>query len=324
MSMFNPENFTILVIDDSFMNVELIIGILKQANYQTVTADNAVQALNQLENITPSLILLDLMMPEIDGLELCEIIKSQPKYQEIPVIFITASHNENHILEAFAKGATDYITKPYRYMEVLARVKTHLQLKQARDNLKVLIAEKEILINKLQELATTDSLTGIFNRRKIFALGEQEFNRSIRYNKSFSLLILDIDCFKQINDKYGHPTGDKVLIKVTETIETLIRKLDYFGRIGGEEFMLILPETDFSDSKYMAERIRENVSLLKIPLLDSEISITISLGISVYHHNHKNFDAMVQKADSALYQAKENGRNQVCVGEIVGLNNLCT
>lgn len=320
MSVFNPEDFNILVIDDSVSSVELIIAILNQDKYNTIPTHNAIEALTHLENHPPSLILLDLMMPEIDGLELCELIKSYPEYQEIPIIFLTASHNENHILNAFGKGAVDYITKPYQYTEVLARVKTHLQLKQATDNLKillkekeVLIAEKEILINKLETLATTDFLTNIFNRRKIFTLGEEEFNRSNRYKKPFSVLVLDIDYFKQINDTYGHPEGDKVLITVTKNIQNLIREIDYFGRVGGEEFMIILPETDFNNSKLMAERIRKYISLLKIPLLDTEISITITLGISVYNDNDKNFDMMFKRADLALYQGKQNGRNQVCI-----------
>jgi diguanylate cyclase (GGDEF)-like protein len=313
MSVFNPEDFNILIIDDSFSSVELIIAILKQVNYKTIPTYNAIEALTQLEKHPPSLILLDLMMPEIDGLELCELIKSYPEYREIPIIFLTASHNENHILNAFGKGAVDYITKPYQYTEVLARVKTHLQLKQATDNLKVLLKEKEILIDKLETLATTDFLTNIFNRRKIFTLGEEEFTRSNRYKKSFSVLVLDIDYFKRINDTYGHPEGDKVLITVTKNIQHLIREIDYFGRVGGEEFMIILPETDLNNSKLIAERIRKYISLLKITLLDTEISITITLGISVYNDHDKSFDMMFKRADLALYQGKQNGRNQVCI-----------
>ncbi len=145
-------------------------------------------------------------------------------------------------------------------------------------------------------------------------MGEGEFKKSERYHKSFSLLILDIDFFKNINDDYGHPMGDKVLKIVAETIKNLIRDVDYFGRIGGEEFMIILPETDFPYSHYVAQRVRNKISNLAIDIPDSDanIHLTISLGLAVYNSKYDNFEQIVQQADMALYQAKKNGRNQVC------------
>jgi diguanylate cyclase (GGDEF)-like protein len=254
------------------------------------------------------------MMPEIDGLEVCERIQSNPELVDIPIIFLSASQEEDHLLKAFEKGAVDYVTKPFNTPELLARVKMHLELKYSRQQLKKLLQEQIKLVGELERLANTDSLTGIWNRRYLFMIAEQEIKRIQRYNLAFSLLLIDVDHFKKINDNYGHNIGDEVIIFMTKIVTSNLRHADCFGRFGGEEFVVLLPETNMDEAIVVAERIRENISNQSITFEDQQISITISIGVSSYDVGDKSIDSIIQRADQALYQAKNQGRNRVVAG----------
>jgi diguanylate cyclase (GGDEF)-like protein len=304
MASYNPKNFLIFAVDDNSINRILLDKLLKKEGYKTKILADSEEVINCLEEVKPDLILLDLMMPNINGLELCEQIKLNPHFQEIPIIFITASEEKQHLLRAFDLGAVDYITKPFHNQELLARVKNHLELKFTRDELKKALVE-------LEKLAKTDELTGISNRRHFVELAQREFNLAKRQKRSFSLLILDIDCFKKINDTYGHPIGDYVIKFVAEECVRCLRKEDLCARWGGEEFIIFLSETDLKKAIIVAERINQTIENHNIIIKSNQIWITVSVGVSVYRDEDENVNQTISRADKALYQAKNMGRNKV-------------
>lgn len=305
-SPFRPEDFLVLVVDDVRQNLKVVGTMLDQVGYQTTFSTSGYQALERVEMACPDLIILDLMMPGISGLDVCQTLMSNPKYREIPVIFLTASHRQDHLLKAFEVGAVDYVTKPFNAAELLARVRTHLELKHTRDQLRRALTE-------LQRMATTDFLTGTLNRWRFFEAVQQEFERSRRYGKEFALLMIDIDRFKQINDTHGHLVGDEVLKRLAAAIQQSLRQVDYFGRYGGEEFSVLLPETELEQAQQVGDRLRSLVSSLEILVDEQVTSITVSIGITTYDPKDVNIDAVFERADQALYQAKRTGRNRCCV-----------
>lgn len=311
MRLFKPENHLILVVDDLDDNLQLIATFLEQVGYKVTLASSGLEALKFLQVVKPDLILLDLTMPQMSGLEVCEQIKEEPNLAELPIIFLTASHQQEHLLQAFEKGAVDYITKPFEGLELLARVRTHLELKYTREELKKLLHHQKELIQELERLAHTDSLTGVWNRRYLFTLVEQEFNRSCRYHRPFTVIIIDIDYFKKINDTYGHAIGDEVLIVMTQTVLNGLRNVDFLGRIGGEEFLAYLPETDLDAAVKTSERIRKTFEKLVISAQGQQISITLSIGVATQKLGDETANVIIQRADKALYRAKKLGRNRV-------------
>jgi diguanylate cyclase (GGDEF)-like protein len=301
---FNPANFLVLVVDDLNINLQIVGAILDREGYATTFATNGQQALSRMNTAVPDLILLDLMMPEMDGFQVCEQVRTHPERREIPIIFLTASQEKKHLLQAFDRGAVDYITKPFNPPELLARVKTHLELKHTRDELRKAVAE-------LERLATTDSLTGIANRRYLLLMGENEFNRARRYDRQLSVLMLDVDRFKQINDTYGHALGDEALQAIAKAIVSALRKGDSFGRFGGEEFVAFLPETALDDAVEVANRIRTTIAQLCLFSRKKPVQMTVSIGATEYSKQDENLDKIIQRADRALYHAKHRGRNLV-------------
>ncbi|EAW34956.1 diguanylate cyclase [Lyngbya sp. PCC 8106] len=308
---FNPQNFLVLVVDDITRNLQVLADMLEQVGYEVTFATDGQQALERAKVAEPDLILLDLMMPKMNGLEVCQKLKNDEKLCEIPVIFLTASEEKEHLLEAFKQGAVDYITKPFYAPELLARVRVHLELKYTKDELNKKSAAFE-------KQAITDPLTGIFNRRHLMSISEIEYQKAVNYNRLFSIIMLDIDHFKKVNDTYGHIVGDQVLKRMTQEVQNLLREGDVCGRFGGEEFAIILPGADLKIALKIAERLRQAIADFYIPIYDSnsssnlKIKITISLGVTTYHIDDDKLDKMWRRADDALYQAKAKGRNQVC------------
>lgn len=297
---FNPEDYLILVVDDSPINLQVVGMVLDKIGYSTTFANNGFQAIERFKAAQPDLVLLDLMMPEMDGLEVCNALKALDP--EIPIIFLTASQEQEHLLKAFEQGAVDYLTKPFNKLELVARVKTHLMLKYAFHELKIALVEME-------RLAKTDGLTGLLNRRSLFEVAAQELSRAQRYNRSLSVVMLDIDHFKRINDAYGHQVGDTVIQSVAEALKETLRETDVVGRYGGEEFAVILPETTVQQALVVAERIRCRISKQSIATDRGTLQVTVSLGIAMYAAGMEAIDEVVKQADQALYQAKSNGRD---------------
>lgn len=297
---FNPEDYLVLVVDDSPVNLQVVGTTLDEIGYSTTFANNGFQAIERFKSARPDLVLLDMMMPDMDGLEVCNILKAADP--DVPIIFLTASHEPEHLLKAFEQGAVDYVTKPFNKPELAARVKNHLMLRYAFNELK-------IALNEMERLAKTDGLTGLLNRRSLLEIAEQEFARAQRYNRSLSVLILDIDHFKRINDTYGHPIGDVVIQTVASILNETLREADSVGRYGGEEFVVVLPETTLEQASEVAERIRDQVAKKLISNDFRNLQVTISIGISALKTETHTIDEMLQRADKALYQAKSNGRN---------------
>ena len=226
MKEFQPQNFFILVIEDDPADQKVITKVLNRAGYNTSASATSQEAELCLKQTPTDLILMDLMIPGVDGFELCTKLQSAPHFHEIPIIFITASQEEEHLLKAFNLGAVDYITKPFNHKELLARIKTHIELKYTKDELRKALIE-------IEKLATKDHLTGISNRRHFLTLAEREFRLAYRHKRYFSILIIDIDHFKVINNNYGNYIGDEVLKLTANTILNSLRKEDLSAMWGG-------------------------------------------------------------------------------------------
>ncbi|MFM8309772.1 MAG: diguanylate cyclase [Microcystis aeruginosa] len=310
MIKFCPEDCLVLVVDDVGKNLQLAVNILDSAGYTTISASSVKQAIERVKTANPDLILLDLMMPEMGGIELCKRLKSDNLYAHIPIIFVTDSKEKEDIVNAFNSGAVDYINKPFHSWELLARVKIHLELKKTQEELKNINSQ-------LERLVRTDSLTGVNNRREILALGEKELQRCRRYHRYFSVLVIDIDHFKHINDTFGHILGDKTLITVAGAIKNCLRQVDSFGRFGGEEFVAILPETNLEDAATTAQRICQVINELNIEIDRQKVRVTASIGVATFSPEDNNLEAVIERADHAMFAAKNQGRNRVSLGKTV-------
>ena len=297
----------ILIVDDMPVNIKALAQVLRD-EYVIQVANNGYDA-DSILKIGPQadLILLDIEMPGINGYELCQQLKENERTKNIPVIFITGRAEAIDEKIGLEMGAVDYIVKPFNNAVVKARVKTHIELKRQGD--------------LLGQLASQDGLTGIANRRKFDEVIELEWLRSRRSQKPLSVIFVDVDHFKSVNDIYGHAVGDQCLIVVAETIKSCLkRKPDIVARYGGEEFVVVLPETDAKSALLLAETIRVKVELLKIPCAQTQgfISLTISLGLATVKPTMDlSASDLVAVADKAVYKAKSCGRNQVKEGVII-------
>lgn len=297
----------VLIVDDNPTNIVVLRKTLETQGLIISMAYCGEEALKMVTHSAPDLILLDILMPGIDGYETCRRLKQGKATESIPVLFITAMAKIEDIVKGFASGGVDYITKPFCLEEVISRVKTHLTLQQ-------LIKEKKQqkqLIRKLDILARHDPLTGLSNRRDTMEKIESEKLRFNRFNKPYSLIIMDIDDFKKINDKYGHDAGDYVLKELADLLRTNTREIDIIGRWGGEEFLIVLPETQLEGAISMAEKIRERLAILDINYKGMILHITASFGVNCHGENEMPIEEMMKVADSRLYLAKEMGRNKV-------------
>jgi len=318
----------ILIVDDTPANLRLLSAMLSEHGYRVRPARNGKLALMSAQASPPDLILLDIRMPDLNGYEVCEQLKADPHTRDIPVIFISALDQSDDKVKAFAFGGVDYITKPFQIEEVLVRIKTHLalyslrqqlstanlQLQESNDRLKAEIEKRVQTEAILQELATTDALTKLYNRRHFFDLANKEFTRAKRYQLHFSLLIIDLDNFKSINDKRGHLSGDHILQIVASCIRQNSRDVDISGRYGGDEFVILLPETQSSFAQVFAERLCQMIPQKLEKIEETTISVTLSIGIATFSGDADiTFDTLLDQADQALYVAKQAGRNQVAV-----------
>ncbi len=285
---------TILIVDDTETNIDVLLELLGE-KYDVLVAVDGKTALDLANQEKIDLILLDIMMPEMDGYEVCERLKSSEETQNIPVLFITAKTDEDSIEKAYDIGGSDYITKPFKPRELLVRIKTQLKLKE--------------LINHLDFIATHDEMTGIYNRRQFFNLATQRFKES---KKNLYAVMIDIDKFKEINDNYGHSIGDKVIKIIAKIIAENIPEGAIFGRIGGEEFALICNVDSKAIIMHNIELIREKIEEDETKADDGTVvKFTISEGISKAKTKTKTLDDLLKEADIALYEAKGSGRNQV-------------
>jgi diguanylate cyclase (GGDEF)-like protein len=295
----------ILIVDDSSDIIQIINDILEK-DYEVFFAITGKKAINIALTENPDLILLDVMMPDMNGYEVCRKLKSYKQFHHIPIIFLTAMNDIEDETKGLELGAIDYITKPFNPAIVKVRIKNHLELKRQRDI--------------LENLSSRDGLTGIANRRRFDEFLDQEWLRAKRKNTQLSLIMMDVDHFKQYNDNYGHLAGDDCLKQIASTLEKqLKRPTDLVTRYGGEEFASILPDTNNEGALHIAKQFIESISELKIPHSHSSVDdhVTISIGVATITPSDLFFkEQLIKAADSSLYKAKEAGRNKVKGREI--------
>jgi len=309
----NPERSRILVVDDIPLNRKLEKTYLESVGYQVVLANDGVAALQRVDEETPDLILLDVMMPKMNGFQVCQRLKHTENTRFIPIIMVTALNEIEDKVKGIEAGADDFISKPFNKLELLARVKSLLRIKHLHDELELKIAELEIAQSRLLQLAITDGLTGLYNYRYFKEQLSQEIIRSQRHNTKVSITMIDIDFFKNYNDNHGHPAGDLVLKTIADLLRNNIRKIDVAARYGGEEFALVLAETDKPAAGFVANKIK---SLVENQKFDYEATqpngkLTISMGVSTFPDDAATPDELVNVADQRLYRAKKAGRNRV-------------
>jgi diguanylate cyclase (GGDEF)-like protein len=304
----------ILIVEDTIRNIQVIGSIFKKEDFKIAVTTSSKEALSIVNEINPDIILLDIMMPEMDGYEVCNRLKASDKTKDIPVIFLTAKGDPDSIIKGFNVGAIDYISKPFNRAELLSRVQNHLEIKRSREVIAKIAEERKNLLMELEQkneelerLAVTDSLTGMYNHKYIIDRLSQEVAKAKRYQIELSIVMFDIDHFKNINDTYGHQVGDDVLFKVTSTIKSRIRETDIAGRFGEEEFLVILPNINLDNSCIVAEKIRACIQDLKWK--HDKLQVTISGGVAGF--SGENMTELIKKADINLYKAKEGGRNNI-------------
>ena len=281
----------ILIIDDNPSNIDFLLGLLTE--YDISTAVDGERALDQIAQEIPDLILLDVSMPGMDGYEVCSIIKSDPKTKNIPILFLSANTDAESIVKGFDVGGVDYITKPYRPREVLARVETHLKLKLLRD--------------ELEKMAYEDPMTGIANRRRFFEKANTLFIEARSGSYPLYLFVIDIDRFKEINDTFGHDVGDEVIKVFVDIVKKELGEESCFSRFGGDEFVIMMTRMSEEKALSVARKIHDNISKPQL-LLGSEVKFTVSMGIAELKHFDDNIDALIKRADVSLYKEKRSKR----------------
>jgi two-component system cell cycle response regulator len=302
----------ILIVDDHEDNIELLRARLEARGYSIDTAMDGEQALARVANTAPDLILLDVMMPRIDGFEVVRRLKADKTLPFIPIILQTALDSTEHKVEGLDAGADDYITKPINFAELEARVKSMLRIKALQDALEERERELSEVNSRLLKMAQTDSLTELDNRRYLEQRLDEMFEHSRRLREPVAVVLCDLDRFKSVNDTYGHQVGDVVLKELARILKKEAREIDRVGRYGGEEFMLLLPGTVLDAAVTFAERVRKAVEAHTFSFDGGTLQRTMSCGVAAWPHPRiADCDALVKAADDALYVAKETGRNRV-------------
>ena len=300
----------VLIVDDQPINIQAMYRIFAP-DYRVLMATSGAKALTICKDDPPDLVLLDVVMPEMDGHKVCARLKADEATRDIPIIFVTSHTDAEEESKGLELGAVDFIAKPVNPAVVRARVKTHLTLKAQSD--------------MLRQMAFIDGLTGVANRRCFDERLGTEWRRAARQSAPLALLMLDVDHFKRYNDRYGHQVGDECLVQVASAIkEGLLGPGDLVARYGGEEFACILPGTDFDGALVVAEGIEQRVRALQIEHADSDVCQAVTLSIGVAFGKPESADDSVRLlalADAQLYRAKHSGRGRAC-GEALG-GNTC-
>ena len=285
----------ILIVDDNPSNIDILLELLR--DFDVRAALDGQSALDAISEELPDLILLDVVMPGIDGYEVCRQLKSKPKTQNIPVIFLSASADEASIIKGFELGGVDYIKKPYLSLEVLVRVKTHLKLKMT--------------LQYLEHLANVDELTGISNRRRFFKHANMLFEQARSKKIPVHLFVFDIDFFKQINDTYGHGTGDEVLKSFAVLTKKYLNKISCFARLGGDEFIMILAGMSSSQAQEAIDKLRITIHQTALAT-NPKVKVSVSVGMASLEASDDDITDLITRADTKLYQAKKT-RNALAV-----------
>jgi diguanylate cyclase (GGDEF)-like protein len=287
----------ILVVEDSPATAKLLELKLKEEGYNVVMSANAMDAMDKLYDFSPDLILSDIMMPEINGFELLQKIRSETMRGDIPFIFISSKNSTEDKLRGFELGGDDYLTKPFHADELIARIRVNIKRSE-----------------RLKKESATDFLTSVFNRRAMESRLSIELQRSQRFGRVFTVAMVDIDHFKAFNDANGHLVGDEALRAVARKIQAQLRDIDVVARFGGEEFFIIMPETEKKKALLAMERVRGSIASTRLPGANgNDLSVSVSVGIAEFPYDGIDAEALIKAADMAMYQSKADGRNRVTV-----------
>jgi diguanylate cyclase (GGDEF)-like protein len=299
------QSFTVAIIDDDAAIRRLVRLLLKRAGYATLEYTTGEEARAKLASQPWDLAILDRKLPDMDGIDLCRELKSNPEFRARYIIMLTGESEQADKVEGLELGADDYVTKPFQGPELLARV---------RAAKRIVDLQKELMESnrRLELLSITDGLTKLHNHRHFQDELHRAFEESQRYQRPLSLAMIDIDFFKKINDTYGHAIGDEVLKAIARLYKESVRSTDLVARYGGEEFAVMMPETELQDGCTFAEKIRALIESTVIPTQAGPVTATVSVGVaSVPHSRIHSAKELIIAADRALYRAKKSGRNQV-------------
>lgn len=307
----------ILLVEDNQTQAKVICNCLARNGYEIVQVDNGMTAIKIAKSKRIDLILLDLMLPDIDGNEVCRWLKLNPDTKSIPIIMLTAKGDSNDKVAGLKAGADDYLPKPFDEGELNARIYARLRVKSQQDELQQKNRQLETMLTRVETLAIMDSLTGLFNRRRFETILSNEFKKSQRYLHPLTCLMIDIDHFKEINDTFGHQAGDQVLKEAASCIQANIREVDTLARWGGEEFVVLSPNTSKENAMRAAERILNSISVNAFTTIGSR-SLTVSIGIAgIPDSEIDTTEKLIHAADLAMYEAKRKGRNRIETGKLL-------
>jgi diguanylate cyclase (GGDEF)-like protein len=303
-------NSKILLVEDDKLQAETTKQYLEKAGHEIVWVETGSAAIKSAKTESFDLIVLDLILPDLDGHEVCRWLKGNKDTQDIPIIILSAKDSTSEKVCGLEAGADDYLPKPYDSSELKARIYACLRTKVLQDELRKKNRQLEEVLSQMETLAMTDQLTGLFNRRFFESVIEKEFSKTKRYGHPMSCLMIDIDHFKKINDEYGHHAGDQVLREMSQLMKRCFRDADTVARWGGEEFIVLLPETTMENALQVASRLLTSVSVCKFSSFPGRITVSIGLaglpGPAV-----ESSEKLIAASDRALYQAKAGGRNRI-------------
>lgn len=295
----------VLIVDDSLPNALLIEDLLRKLDFvYTVVFTDPIKALNWAAVETPDLLVLDYIMPDIDGEEFLSRFQAIERNEHVPVVVVTIDDKLSTLHEMLEAGAADFVRKPVDEEELIARCRNLLRMRSYQ-------GELQKTVERLHVMATIDSLTGVCNRRHFLDRLETEVARAKRFNEPLSIAMLDADHFKSINDTHGHAVGDDVLRALTRACVEMLRRHDIVGRLGGEEFAICMPETTMDKAQIVCDRLRQTIAGLKVKSGEDLVQFTVSMGVTQFQSEHDTLESCMSRADAALYQAKNQGRNQV-------------
>ncbi len=303
----------VLIADDERVSRTLLMRVVESWGYDAVEADSGASAweiLNQTD--PPRIAIIDWMMPGMDGVEICRRLHDRTDSPLIYTILLTSKTDESALIYALEQGAHDFQTKPANPGELRARLLVGRRFVEADDRLNE-------SLSRMEEMAATDALTGVANRRHFFQLAERELYRTQRSRSPVALMVIDIDNFKEINDTYGHAAGDTALCHLVAVCQLSLRRTDVIARFGGDEFVILLPECDPPTALQTAERLLHSVNATPVPEKEGAFQIQVTIGIATSNGDSfpvESIDTLLRLADEALYEGKEAGRNQVAVRNI--------
>jgi diguanylate cyclase (GGDEF)-like protein len=302
----------VLVIEDNALHAKKTRMVLESAGYEVLLAESGGTGFKLAKTKPIDLVLLDMVLPDFSGDQICKWLKRDEVTQSIPVIMLTAKDSIDDKVAGLQVGADDYIPKPFSDKELLARIQAGLRVKMRQDELRGMNDQLEDQLKDVVLMAITDAGTGLYNRRHFNELLEKEFSRAKRFSEPLSCLMMDIDHFKKINDTYGHPAGDSVLSEIAALLKKDVRTIEVVARYGGEEFALLLPKTKAKEAVKPAARIAKNISTHQFRGLPPDRVITVSIGIAGLPDTLlTSKEELVRCADFALYKAKRAGRNRI-------------